>query len=378
MKILIADDEIEIRSLLSDIAVGAVGSARVLGAGSKSEAMRLLQEHSDIDLIVSEGDLNDGSGWSLQEWNQEKGRRVPFIISSSVDPSGKPEFTTYPPYGTLVKPRLVEPFLELLDRRVRELGIVKLPDGQAATTLPEYCRISLEGLLRANTLPCDLHIRLSDNKFVKILNAGDLFGEADERHYAKKQIEHLYVHRQFLADMLHHLERNILSILSARTVDVDESVEAGAVLHRTVQQHILHLGVTPEVQETIRTHVKLAVQLVKGSDELKSLLKRMRVEPQAYINSHSSALAHFSGALLAMMPWRSDTGYFKLALASLVHDITLENHELAALDSLADLSLKISNFTTAEVNAYRRHPMDCADIVRQITSMPPDVDQIVL
>ena len=79
-----------------------------------------------------------------------------------------------------------------------------------------------------------------------------------------------------------------------------------------------------------------------------------------------------------MMPWRSDTGYFKLALAGLVHDITLENHELAQLDSLQELTSKVANFTTSEVNNFRRHPIDCAELVRQLDQMPPDVDQMVL
>lgn len=390
MKILIAEDENELLSLFADIANGAISNATVLRASTFSEAKKYLETQRDIDLLVCDENLGDGLGSSLQEWNAKNGSNIPFVFTAADASVKSPFLDQFPPYGVIHKPDIVSPFLKLLEKRRTELSapparseaeeveVEQVPDGSLASSIPEYCSISLWGLLRANTIPCDLYIKLSDQKFIKIMNSGELFGEADAHHYTKKNVEMLYVHRNFYASLLNHITANIFSLIEARDATPDDAIEAGTLLHRTVQQHLQHLGLTQEAQEAIRSHMKLATKLVRQSDELKQLLRRMRVEPKAYLNSHSSTLSFFAGAMLAMMPWRSETGYFKLALAGIIHDITLENHELAGVDTLEELAQKTSRFTTREIDQFRRHPQDAAELVRIMESVPPDVDSIVL
>ena len=68
----------------------------------------------------------------------------------------------------------------------------------------------------------------------------------------------------------------------------------------------------------------------------------------------------------------------KLTLASFFHDLPLKNDELAAFQSLADVTLNAERFTPAESDAFARHSEDGANLLMQIKEIPPEVHQIVL
>src|SRR5690606_35399917 len=96
-----------------------------------------------------------------------------------------------------------------------------------------------------------------------------------------------------------------------------------------------------------------------------------------YISSHSTMLAYVSCAISAKMDWSSDTTYQKLSMAALLHDITLENDELASIQTLQELKDQADRFTEEEVRAYRFHPMSAAELCHKLPAVPSDVDVII-
>jgi response regulator RpfG family c-di-GMP phosphodiesterase len=67
----------------------------------------------------------------------------------------------------------------------------------------------------------------------------------------------------------------------------------------------------------------------------------------------------------------------KLAMASLLHDLAVDN---SFYDDIDNWNKKASNFKdkSPEVIKYRMHPLDAVNMLEDLNSLPPDVDQIIL
>src|SRR5207244_821722 len=97
-----------------------------------------------------------------------------------------------------------------------------------------------------------------------------------------------------------------------------------------------------------------------------------------YISSHSMMLGNLACTLAAAVGWSSETTFYKLSLASFLHDITLQNHELAGIQSLKELETRKEEFKPAELQAYKNHPHAASEMAKQFSEVPPDVDTIIM
>jgi hypothetical protein len=61
-----------------------------------------------------------------------------------------------------------------------------------------------------------------------------------------------------------------------------------------------------------------------------------------------------------------------------LHDITLKNHVLAAVDNLAELENKAEMFSSEEIQEYKLHPLKASELSKVMHNIPPDVDTILL
>ena len=137
------------------------------------------------------------------------------------------------------------------------------------------------------------------------------------------------------------------------------------------------LGFTEEVQNFARQSVQKAMEDVKKSPRLSMILSQLSKDRDQYISSHSMLLSFVACALATQVQWKSDSTYQKLSLAAFLHDITLTNQEIARYDSLRVLVHDREKFSEEDFKSYRTHPLDAAEIARQFTEVPPDVDQVI-
>ncbi len=77
------------------------------------------------------------------------------------------------------------------------------------------------------------------------------------------------------------------------------------------------------------------------------------------------------------MGWTSEVTFYKLSLASFLHDLTLPSDEIAQIQTLQELSLVRNRFTQEEKENFRLHPQEAAFLVASMSEIPPDVELIV-
>lgn len=273
-----------------------------------------------------------------------------------------------------------------VDRANMVDGILKafeamIGEGSVPYRLPGngYCRIRTRLLLSVSPLKADVFIRLSDTHYVKLFAQGDVFDRQDlEKYTLKKGVEYLFLKHESTDEFVEKYRAELAKLLRSEKTPVDELISASDTLHEAAQELVSTLGFTPKIQELARTQVDLTIRTMARSRRLSELLDRFRAGHGKYINSHSTLVALVACGIAARMDWASETTYQKLCLAAFLHDITLSNHELAKIPSLKSLEAVAENFTAREFREYKFHPIQAADLVKQMTQILPDVDSIIL
>jgi HD-GYP domain-containing protein (c-di-GMP phosphodiesterase class II) len=224
----------------------------------------------------------------------------------------------------------------------------------------------------------DIYIRLSKDKFVKLFREGDVFDLQDlEKYTIKKGVEYLFIRKEqcqeFAQKYLVELQKN----LSNENLTVEEVGKLNHSVHETVHELSSKLGFTKEVQELTKTQVQLTVKSMGKDPDLAEILKKLEASEGQYISSHSTLCAYLACSLASQMQWGSETTFYKLSLASFLHDITLENHELAEIQTLEELEQQKAKFTEKEMKDFKNHPAAAAEMAKRMTEVPPDVDTII-
>ncbi len=103
MKILIIDDEPDLASLLANV-IEKNFKISTVTAESKSQAIKILTEDSDIAGVISDFQLPDGTGGDLLKFIQSSQLNIPILICSGTVIETIPEFKKNPAAGYLLKP----------------------------------------------------------------------------------------------------------------------------------------------------------------------------------------------------------------------------------------------------------------------------------
>ena len=250
--------------------------------------------------------------------------------------------------------------------------------GSDLTSDKDKVRIRTKLLLQVCPLKGDIYIRLSEKKFVKLFQVGDTFDLADmEKYTVKKGVEYLYIRKEQCLEFANKYIGELQKIMRG-PLQQDDVVQLNTSVHETVQELNRQMGFNREVQEITRTQVSMTVKAMGSNPNLAQILAKMERSKDKYISAHSTVCAFISCAIAGQLKWGSETTFFKLGLASFLHDMTLENNILAEMSSIAEIEEKRDIFSEAEIQIYKNHPIDAAELAKKMSEVPPDVDTIIV
>jgi DNA-binding NarL/FixJ family response regulator len=84
MKILVVDDHVLIREALRGVFAELEADARVLEAPDGNEALRLIEQNADLDLVVIDLGLPDRDGFSLLAELRQRDALLPIVVLSAL------------------------------------------------------------------------------------------------------------------------------------------------------------------------------------------------------------------------------------------------------------------------------------------------------
>lgn len=244
-------------------------------------------------------------------------------------------------------------------------------------TAQQFCKITLKSLLiRSAKLRCDVYIRLSDDKFVKVLHANDRFDLEEYERFQHKNVNFLYLLRaDFLVLMDDLLAKVAVLNSDPEKISMDEAVSASTAIFETVHAAFDTEGFTPHLRDLTVASVGLAINTIKKNPKLGELLERLDHNRDTFIGWHSTALSFLACKLATLLGWQSDSTFYKLSLAAMLHDLTLSSEVLAQIRTTAELNA--AGVTKAEQGIVLRHPTDAAQLLSGFEEIPGEVGFII-
>ena len=372
MKILYAEDDEDLRELFV-LKLESILSAEITECESGNEAIEKLKESSEFKIIISDMNMPNGSGADLYSYIRKIGLQTPFIIFSGCDIENYSAFKTFkednsanafidkpPEGGTLEK--AIDVAIEYCNKYSTPSD--NIYEGDDVSHIHSFSAVSVKIFLKLNTSPVDVFIRLSDHKFIKIINKHEMY-ETDLIHkYIEKDMHKMFVETEFHKDFVDYCMDSLLTVLS--NLDLEKSEDAVDTLvsaHKAVREQLLHIGLDEKVMELTKVTVDTTIKVMEKTPKLSKLLKSVKGSGD-YIYEHSLMVSYLACGIVDGIDWVSKDTKIKLSLASFMHDITLKEHKLARVESLN--SPEASDLKTEDIEKIKKHPVDAMNYVKKL------------
>lgn len=362
--ILVVDDEADIRDVF-EVILKRSFPLDVITAPSGNKALQVINEKGKPSIIISDYNMPDGDGAFLYQSIKENKWDIPFVIcTTDVGMGLKIKFPDIS--GFIEKPDIVTPTVKLISSVI---SVSKTP--------PEYVPVRISLLLRWGSANYNLFMKLSDSKFVKVINAGEAFIPSDAVRFIQKGLHHLYITSDDADSYLKSFQSNIALLVKSEAKSHDELSIITLESLETVERISKAVGWTPEVVEAAKHAVTLAAKAVSDEPNLAKLLKQKMKNPESKFSTHVSILSLITCGFCHNLGWTSESTQMKLGLASLIHDLTVEESYYSDIN-LWNQAASSNNDKSPEAVKYRNHPADAANLVLDMKNVPADVDQIIL
>ena len=373
MKILIVDDETEIREVVG-LELEARLSCELQEAADGQEAIDYLERHNDIDLIVSDYDMPHVTGGGLYQYVRESGRKIPFVLLSAIDLDTRQEFKSF--YRDKVQNAFVQKPC-VIDELLETISELMGKNDEQENAFP-YCRVGLLRFFRFNNVSCDVYLRLSERKYVRLIKHDDLYDSNLLEKYDRKSVKYLYIRKEDYSRFVQYYSCQIKAAFGAINESTTRKLDIQLASVSFVYELVENLGIDPLVLELAQQTINSSLGLIVKEAILWELLVNM-IKKQNFLYEHSLMTAYISCAIAIQMGWGSDAMLNKLALASMLHDIGLEemeekfdDHHIRAIES-AEFEL----FSWRDQKKLKTHSLAGASRVRDAQNMPPDVDRLI-
>jgi HD-GYP domain-containing protein (c-di-GMP phosphodiesterase class II) len=315
------------------------------------------------DILVFNFDLCDTENKKVSQLLEKRIQFLALVTTTASKTEEHKKFlSTYPQIKTIKKP---------LKAKDLSKQILKLCGEVKDTCLTEFFPIAASRLSFFTSAEVNIHLRLSSDKFVKVLNEGDAFNSEFIKKYQRKGVEKFYIEkdqydafRKFLSSKLNSMSS---SSKAGEVVDIQ-----GAFLS-TVHQKVQELGVSAEIMKEVDTLTESSLKILKSNKDLGSLLQKF-FDNKDYFYSHAIFNSYLCGGIIQEMDWNTPSTFQKLINACLLHDLSLDDEKLhVSLDGPEKEKL-----SWKEIKKIKNHPIVMSELIIKAKGIPADVDKIIL
>lgn len=361
-KILIVEDEDDLREILCFAVESQVG-VETIEAPSGNRAIEIIKTNPDIVLVICDMRMRDGDGTVVYRFLKDRRLEIPYLICSADPPELHPEISGPPCVGYVQKPFQ----MKLLTDQIETI----IGTEMSAATDAKYCRIRSSLVLKAGRLACNLYVKLSDAKYVKLLSAGEQLNDEDVTRYSQRQVGYLYVPASESVKLLEQLTRDLRAIgRTLMTSPISATVQDMLVIENSTLE-VIHelgqkLGFTQEVSELTWASVDFALKAVQKTTSIRELFTKRMCEKSSYISAHSVMLAHVACGIAPLAGFASDDDRHALTLAAFLHDLALDDERLARVRTIAELRTLSVYPQPAVIAKLEQHPLMAARFAREV------------
>ena len=368
VRILVVEDDLDLREMVVFF-VESEFDVITVQAENGEIAKKVLESDKNFQVVISDYNMPKMTGGALLQYIRNEEIPVKFILLSAVDSKSVPEFKIVTPDAIAEKPGFAEPLGNALKKF--------LQINSTLNNTGKHTRISIHLLFRLELIFCPLFAKLSDNKFVKVVNENEIFTLDEFERFENKDIHYLYIENENAKAIFSKLIELYKNRLKDKNITHHEKILISDEISIAIRELASTFGFSEELEQITKTGVEAALKTIASNPPLKDLLKNIDLESENYLAIHSSRLPYLANHIAKMMNWDSEVTVHKIALASLLHDSTLHHSVFLKFKNETELKLGVLQLPKEEFDNYYQHPTKAAEIVRNFKGIPPDVDVII-
>ena len=254
-------------------------------------------------------------------------------------------------------------------KKLESSGKFQLPN----QTVVEYASIASEKILGMNPLPVDVYLGLPSGKHVKVFRKGDQIEAKDLSKYVGQTF---FITKADCELIFKAQVARIEAVSNTEPINMSEAKEVAEISQDLVRSLVANIGFTEQAQRIAKSSVNMSLKLIGSKPRLANILRELKKKDGNFVTSHSFLLGQLACAMAHTIGWNSASTYFKLTMASFLHDISL-NIITTEQEATYEEAVRSGIYYPEELKILRFHATKAAEYTRQFPEIPADVEQIV-
>lgn len=241
--------------------------------------------------------------------------------------------------------------------------------------MKKYSKIKLKHLMESDIAPCDIYLKLNDQKYVQVFKEEGILDPDDIMRYLNQGASGFYAEDEKYQSWSKNRAQNLVENLSSENIHIDRDEEE--VLFQAfsqVREQALQLGMEKEVVSMVEKVQEETINSIKNKSISFKILCRLIIRNN-YITSLSLLSSTITCGAAIKMSWTTKDTLGKFVLASLFSDITLQSEKLAKLSTSVELD---NSFTDEEVEEFYAHPQAARELFSSLGFRSKNADLMML
>lgn len=366
--VLVVDDDDDLREVIVESLQTA--GYNVIDVSSGIKAIGALKAHR-VHVMISDIRMPGISGIEL--FNQTRLLGIPTVlISGFVDMLDLDRAISMGAADFIAKPFGLEDLINSIEVALLA-GKTSLVDD---TTLDgRFCRVNIENFLSGSRASQDVYVQLQAGKFLRIARLDSPLSMERVKSYKEKGLRFLFIKNEDFGSYVGFNVGVSKAALSSKSkIPSDQKLRLLNLTSALYLQNLRVNGISTETYCDGCVLVETTLANIVRDDELFTLLELLRSHSD-FSYSHSLAVSLYSTLLAKQLGWESPAALFKVAMAGLLIDIG--EKEIPSVIVKKYHNDRVS-MTADEISMYESHPVRGRNLLKNIESVPEEVQIAVL
>ena len=235
-----------------------------------------------------------------------------------------------------------------------------------------FTQVKIDNFYPSKAVLFDVFIKINNNRYVKILHAGDTFSqERIDKYKNEKNIEHLYFHHTDRRKYIQYTNFLAKKLIDNKNVGSASKVNLLSTVSGKYVEELFHQGVKPQVVDQAK---EIATNVYKVIEDQKDLYQTLRdfqeFDPNQF--THAFVTTLYSSAIIKQLPFQSKLTIETMAMACMFHDIGKTKLPKNLIDARPE------DLSEEDLALYRQHPEMGVKIVEKNRLINNSIKQIII
>jgi response regulator RpfG family c-di-GMP phosphodiesterase len=369
-RIIIVDDETEITEIIA-FYIQSEFQADILELHSGNAAIKQLSVDTSWDLIISDFNMPQGNGLVLFQYLMRHNIPIPFLLATSDRWEAHSEFHNFKLTQYIEKPFDVPPLMDKIYQLFHEKGNLHLE----AQSRPNYIALSTHILHEIFDINVPLFVKLSADKYIKILNSETRFDQLIFAKFKLKGINNLYVEARSFQILTEKFSKKAFNNFYFKSYNSEshQAFQLSQATESMIHKSVDYFGLSEDVVKLAQSAIRVVQNIVSRTPNLKIFLRWISDSKYGYEQMRATLVCYLASALYQKGLLTSENALENLSLAAYFQNCSLSAYHIENEYRFREaLKLNVA-FNRDDLEIINKHPQMSAEILSRIGRIPVEV-----